>query len=90
MNESGNVSWLRTVFSYKTFKSSGYFHIKFPGLSLAYLCLTISTLIRILFLQPLVHDAVDIGKSKPVPTVKPSKIDFLDYFAIDLFQPYFV
>lgn len=38
------------------------FHIKFPGLALAWIAITTGTLIRIIFLPPLIHNAADIGE----------------------------
>lgn len=64
MNEAAETSWLQTTFSLKTYRSSGCFNIKFPGLALAWLAITASTVVRIIFLTPLIHDAADISELK--------------------------
>lgn len=64
MNEHNEPSWLQTIFSPKTYKSTGCFNIKFPGLALAWLIITASTVVRIIFLPPLIHNAADISELK--------------------------
>lgn len=64
MDEGEEFSWLKSIFSLKTYKSSGCFKIKFPGLALAWFVITTSTLVRILFLPPIIHNATDIGELK--------------------------
>lgn len=64
MNEANEPSWLQTIFSPKTYKSTGCFNIKFPGLALAWLIITASIVVRIIFLPPLIHNAADISELK--------------------------
>lgn len=64
MDESAEISWLKKIFSQKTRASSGIFKLKFPGLALAWLVITASTLVRLIVLPPLLHNAADISELK--------------------------
>lgn len=55
-------SCFQTIFSRTTYKSFGYFNLKFPGLALAWLTITASTLVRIIFVPSLIHNAADISE----------------------------
>lgn len=49
-------------FRWKAYKLGDCFRLKFPGHALAWFAITASTLVRILFLPPLIHSALDIGE----------------------------